>query len=153
MVIDSIPPATTTSAAPALDEQVGQEDAVQTGEADLVDGGGRDRHGDPALHRRLPGRDLPLAGLQDLAHEDVVDLVGGHPGPLQGGGDGQATEVHGAEAGQGAGELADGGTGSPEDDGTGHENLRRRSAATTGPPGPAHSMRDFPSPAREVTDR
>ena len=41
---------------------------------------GTDR-GIPRLDGGLAGRDLALAGLEDLAHEDVVHLVGGRPRP------------------------------------------------------------------------
>src|SRR5580698_6908332 len=41
-----------------------------------------------------------LAGQNDLAHEDVVALVTAEPGPLERLGDGEATELHGAEARQ-----------------------------------------------------
>jgi hypothetical protein len=36
----------------------------------------RDAHRDAALDGGLACRDLALAGEDDLAHEDVVDLVG-----------------------------------------------------------------------------
>ena len=42
----------------------------------VVDGDG---HRDPGVGRGLAGGDLPGAGQDDLAHEHVVDLVGGHP--------------------------------------------------------------------------
>jgi len=103
-----------------LDYEVGQVDGVEARQAHLVDGGGRDRHGDAGRCGRLAGCDLPGAGLQHLAHEDVVDLVGGDPGPLERGLDGQAAQISAAERREGAGELADGCASTSEDDGTGH---------------------------------
>ena len=43
--------------------------------------------GSPASQRRLPGRGLARAGLQDLAHQDLVDPGGGgvETGALDGG--------------------------------------------------------------------
>jgi hypothetical protein len=93
-----MPPATTISASPHL---VGQVDGVQPRQAHLVHRGGRDAQGDAALDRRLAGGDLAGAGQDHLAHEDVVDLVAGEAGPLQGGGDGEAAQLHGREPAQG----------------------------------------------------
>ena len=62
----------------------------------------------------------PWPGQEDLAHEDVVDLVGRDAGPLEGGGDGEATELACAERGEAAGELADGRPGPCDDDRSGH---------------------------------
>ena len=76
--------------------------------------------GMPGLDGGLAGRDLTLAGLEDLAHEHVVDLVGGHAGPLQRLGDGKAAQVHGGEAGQRARQLPDGGPSPCDDDGLSH---------------------------------
>ena len=42
------------------------------------------RHGDAGVDGGLAGGDLAGAGLEHLAHEDVVDLLGGEPGPLEG---------------------------------------------------------------------
>ena len=118
---------------PGPDHLVGQVDGVQTREADLVDGVGRHREGDPALDRGLAGRDLALAGLEDLAHEHVVHLVGREPGPLQGLGDGESAQLHGGEAGEGPGQLADGGPSSRDNDGFSHDhNLRVSAGEVTG---------------------
>jgi hypothetical protein len=60
------------------DELVGEGDRVEAGQADLVDRERRDAHRDAGLDRRLAGRDLAGAGLQDLAHDHVLHLVGAH---------------------------------------------------------------------------
>ena len=60
-----------------LDHQVGEVDRVETREAHLVHGGRRDGHRDARVHRCLPRGDLALSCADHLAHEDVVDLVGG----------------------------------------------------------------------------
>ena len=75
------------------DELVGQGDRVQAGEADLVDGQRRHGHRDAGLDRRLAGRDLPGAGLQHLAHDHVLHLVGRDAGALQRGLDRDAAEL------------------------------------------------------------
>ena len=85
------------SAAAGLDHQVGQVDGVEAREAHLVDGGGGHGHGDAGVGRGLAGGDLAGAGLEHLAHEHVVDLLGATPGPLEGGLDGEAAEVGGGE--------------------------------------------------------
>ena len=78
------------------------------------------RHRDAGLDRGLARRDLALAGQEDLAHEHVVDLVGGDAGPAQGLGDGESAQVHGREAGQRTRELPDGRASPCDDDGLGH---------------------------------
>ena len=67
-----------------VDHQVGQVDGVEAGQADLVDRGGRHGHRDAGLDGRLAGGDLAGAGLDDLAHEHVVDLVGRRRRPAPG---------------------------------------------------------------------
>ena len=48
------------------------------------------------LDRRLAGGDLALPGLEDLAHDHVVDLLGADARALERGRDREAAEVHGA---------------------------------------------------------
>jgi hypothetical protein len=79
------------------DELVGQRDRVEPGEADLVDRQRRHAHRDARRDRRLARGDLPGAGRQDLAHDDVVDLVGGHARLVQGALDGDPAEVRSGE--------------------------------------------------------
>ncbi len=113
---------------PGPDHLVRQVDRVEAGEAHLVDGVGRHAQGDPAFDRGLPGCDLALPGLEDLAHEHVVHLVRGQSGPRQRLGDGESPQVHGGEAGQRPGQLADGGPSSSDDDGFSHDHNLRVSA-------------------------
>ncbi len=121
------------------DHLVGQIDRVETREAHLVDGVGRDRHRDASLDRRLARRDLALSGQDHLAHQDVVHLVGRHAGPLQRRRDGEATEVHRAEPRQCARQLPDGGPSPCDDDGLSH-SLHLRFAPVRLPVG-NHSVR------------
>ena len=103
-----------------LHELVGQVDRVEAGQAHLVHGRRRDRHGDAGVDRGLAGGDLAGAGLEHLAHEHVVDLVGREAGPLEGGLDREPAEVRGVERGEGARQLADRRASASEDHGTGH---------------------------------
>ena len=112
------------------DEQVGQVDRVQAGQADLVHRGGRNRHGDARLGCRLTGGDLALASLENVSHEHVIDVCRGDGRAIQDRRDRQASELHGAEAGERARELANRGTYPCEDDGTCHCCLRRSGAAS-----------------------
>ena len=50
----------------------------------------------PAFDRRLARGDLALAGLEHLAHDDVVDLLGADAAALERGRDRDAAEVDGA---------------------------------------------------------
>ncbi len=65
----------------------------------VVDG---TRHRDAGLDRRLASGDLTLAGLEHLAHEDVVDVLRRDACPLEGGRDGHTSEVHRRQGGEGA---------------------------------------------------
>ena len=103
-----------------LDHLIGQVDGVEPGQAHLVDGGRRHRHRDAAVHRRLAGADLAGAGLEHLAHEDVVDLLAGEAGAHERLLDGEATELRAGEARQGAGQLADRRASASQDHGTSH---------------------------------
>jgi hypothetical protein len=88
--------------------------------ADLVDRLGADLLGDPGLDLGLAGGDLALAGLQHLAHDDVLDLLAGDVGALQRGLDGVAAELGRVERGEAAAHLPDRGAGGAEDHGLGH---------------------------------
>ena len=76
--------------------------------------------GIPRLDLRLARGDLPLAGLQHLAHDHVLDLLGLDVGALERGLDRGAAELGGVEGGEAAAELADGRAGGAEDHGLGH---------------------------------
>ena len=111
------------------DQLVGQRDRVEAGQADLVQRERGHRHRDAAGDRGRAGRVLAGAGLDDLAHDHVVDLVAGDAGPLQGGLDGDAAEVGGGEVLQRAEQPAHRGAGAADDDGAGHACLQCRAAA------------------------
>ena len=52
-----------------------QHDCLEAGAANLVDRDRRDGVGQARLERRLPGRVLAHAGLQDVAHDDFIDVA------------------------------------------------------------------------------
>ena len=58
------------------------------------------RHRDARRDRRLARGDLALARLEDLAHQDLVDVLGGDAGALERRGDGKPAELHRGEAGR-----------------------------------------------------
>ena len=98
-------------------EDPGRADARR---AHLVDRLRRHLLGDPRLDLRLARGDLPLAGLDHLAHDDVLDLLGLDAGALERGLDRGAAELGRVERGEAAAELADRGARGTEDDGLGH---------------------------------
>ena len=61
-----------------------------------------------------------MAGLQHLAHDDVLDLLGRHVGTLERGPDRGATELGGIDRRETAAELADRRAGGGEDHCLGH---------------------------------
>ncbi len=95
--IDSIPPASPTSRSPDPDRVVEQAGRADARRAHLVDRLRGDLLGDPALDLGLPGGDLALPGLEDLAHHDVLDLVGRDVGALERGLDRGAAELGGVD--------------------------------------------------------
>ena len=99
------------------DQLVGERDGVQARQADLVDGQRRHGHRDAALDGGLARGDLALARLDDVTHDHLVDLVAADPGALERRRDGDAAEVHGGEALEGARQLADRGARAGDDDG------------------------------------
>jgi hypothetical protein len=58
------------------DRRVEDADRAHARGADLVDGLRGDLLGDAGLDLRLARRDLALTGLEHLAHDDVLDLLG-----------------------------------------------------------------------------
>ena len=78
--------------------------------------------GMPAVDLRLARGDLALAGLQHLAHDDVLDLLGLDAGALERGLDRDAAELGGVERREAAAHLADRGAGGAEDHGLGHRS-------------------------------
>jgi len=84
-----------------------QVDGVHAGQADLVDRGRRHAERDARVIRSLASGDLAGACLEDLAHDHVVDLVAGDACAFERAGDGFATELRAAHAGEPARESAD----------------------------------------------
>ena len=76
------------------DELVGQGDRIEAGQAHLIDGDGRHLLRDATFDGRLTGCDLARAGLQDLAHDHVVDVFALDAGTLEGRADGVSSEGH-----------------------------------------------------------
>ena len=99
------------------DELVGERDGVDAGEADLVDAQRRDVHGDAGLDGCLPCGDLPLTGVEDLAHDHVVDVLRVDARLVEGALDGEAAEVGAAEALERAAHPTHGGASAGDDDG------------------------------------
>ena len=83
----------------------------------------RDLLRDAGLDLGLARGDLALAGLEDLAHDDVLDLLGLDVGALERGLDRDAAQLGGVEGRQPAAQLADRRSGGAEDDGLGHVRL------------------------------
>ena len=98
------------------DELVGQRDRVEAGQADLVDRQRGHVHRDAALDRGLAGGDLAGAGLEHLAHDHVLDLVGRDARALERGLDRDAAEVGGGEVLERAEQPAHRGARSGDDD-------------------------------------
>ena len=84
----------------------------------------------PALHRGLAGRVLALAGGENLAEDDFVDVGGGDLGALQGGLDGGGAEFMGRHSGESSVERADGGARGGND----HDIGRHGKSSELGPP-------------------
>ena len=105
------------------DELIGEGDGVEARQADLVDGDGGDAHAQATLDGGLPCRDLALAGLQDVAHDHVVDRGRVQRRAPQCLDDGSASEIDGGQAGEGAEKLADGGPCPGDDDRFAHAFL------------------------------
>jgi hypothetical protein len=110
-----MPPATTICA--SLQRiSVGLVDGVHARQAHLVDRRGRHRHRDTGVDRSLACGDLTGARLQDVAHQDVVDLLTGEAGPFECGADGEPAELGRRERSQRARQFADRGASPGEDD-------------------------------------
>ena len=88
-----MPPATRDLEVAGADRGVDHARGADAGGADLVDRLGGDLLRDAGLDLRLARRDLALAGLEHLAHDDVLDLLGLDLGALERGLDGDAAEL------------------------------------------------------------
>ena len=86
-----------------------EHDRLEAGAADPVDGRGARAVRESRLQERLARGGLPDAGLQDLAHEHLVDPGRRRieAGPLDGRPDRDAPELGGRDGAQRPGELAD----------------------------------------------
>ena len=93
MVIDSWPPATMMSNSPARMSWSASAIASSPDRHTLLIGERRDAERDAGLVRGLAGRDLAGAGLQHLAHDHVLHLLGRDAGALERGLDGDPAEV------------------------------------------------------------
>ncbi len=100
----------------AADHPGGVDHGGQPGQADLVDGHGGDVPADAGADGALAGGVLARPGLQDLAHDHRVHLLGLHSAGGQGRPDGVGAELHGREAGELPVEAALGRAGGGEDD-------------------------------------
>ncbi len=105
---------------PGSDRRVEQPGGPDPGRAHLVDRLRGHLLGDPGLDLGLARGDLSLPGLEDLAHDHVLDLLGGDVGALESAADRRAAELGGVDGGQAAAELADRRAGGGEDHGLGH---------------------------------
>ena len=83
------------------DHQVGLVDGVEARQAHLVDHRGGRRAGDAGPSGAWRAGTWPVPASEHLAHDHVVDVGGGDPGPLEGGGDGTPPELGGGEASRG----------------------------------------------------
>ena len=95
---------------------VGEADRAHARGADLVDRLRGDLARDPGLDLRLARGNLSLSGLQHLAVDHLLDLIGRDLGALQRGGDGRPAELGRALRGQRPRHLAERGASGAEDD-------------------------------------
>lgn len=101
---------------PAADHPGGIYDSREAGEANLVDGDGRDVPANTCRDGALPCRILASARLQHLSHDDSVHLFGFYAAGRQCGADGVGAEVDGGESGKLPIQPTLWGTGSGKDD-------------------------------------
>src|SRR5262249_44203119 len=85
---------------PGPDQLSGKRYRIQARQADLVNGQGWHGHRYAGGHRGLTSRDLSLAGLQYLAHDDVLDTVARNARALQRRLDSQPAELSSSEPAQ-----------------------------------------------------
>ena len=101
---------------PAADHPGGVDHGGEAREADLVDGHRRHVPADAGADGALARRVLARPGLQDLADDHAVHLVGLDSAGGQGRADGVRSELHGREAGELPVEASLGRAGGSEDD-------------------------------------
>ncbi len=90
-----------------LDVLGGEDDSLEAGGADLVDGDGFGGLGQTSKDGGLTGGGLADVAAQDVAHVDIGNLVGGDLGLFQSRLDGDGAELGGADVEERAVELAD----------------------------------------------
>lgn len=94
----------------SLDHLSGHIDAVQTGTADDIDSNGGGGHRQASLQGSLTGDILAQTSLDNAAHVNMVDLLGGNAGAVQGLLDNDGTEFSGGNGAESTAHGADGGT-------------------------------------------
>ena len=104
--MDSMPPATITSYSPSRTSCDASAMASRPDRQTLLTVSAGMSIGDAGRDGGLPGRDLPGAGLQHLAHDHVLHLVRADSGPPQGPGDRDAAQFAGRLAGEGPQQAA-----------------------------------------------
>src|SRR5215210_15731 len=114
---------------PGANRLVRDPDRAHTGGADLVDGLRGDLARNPGLDLGLARGNLTLAGLEHLAVDDSLHLVGLHLGAVERLGDRGATEIGCIEGRETAAHLPEGGPGGGEDDRLRHLRLSSAPAA------------------------
>ena len=118
-----MPPVTRDLEVAGADRLVGEADRAHARGADLVDRLRGDLLRDPALDLRLARGDLALAGLQHLAEDDLLDLVGVDLGALQRLLDHVAAEIGRVQRGERPAHLPERGPRGAEDHRLGHLRL------------------------------
>ena len=111
------------------DRPCGHPDGRHPGQAHLVDGDTRNRHGQTAAHCGLSRRYLAFARLEHLPEDHLVDGSGLHPGPFGGRSDRRSTQVDRPERAQTTPVLPDRGASRTDDD-----SVFRHGAETTDAP-------------------
>ncbi len=91
-----------------LDHLGSHVDAVQAGAADHVDGDRRGGDRQTGFQAGLTGNVLAQTRLDDAAHVDVVNLLGGDAGTVDGFLDNNRAQFRSRNVGKGAAELANG---------------------------------------------
>ncbi len=108
----------------SADQLIRERDRVDTGQAHLVHRQGGHIHRNARCHGRLPGRDLPRARGEHLAHDHVVDLFRRDAALLQRRLDGETAQVGTAEVLQTPEQSTDRGSRTGDDHGCGHDEPR-----------------------------
>ena len=103
-----------------LDRLCGEHDCLEPRPADLVDGHGVERVGQPRLEPRLARGILAETRLEHAAHDALVDVIPRRRKFLENGLDGEGTQLRARHAAQSSKEPADGGSPGGKNDGVCH---------------------------------